>query len=66
LSNSVKKANSLCNIIASHQFLDLNNLTCSFGVTDLKNDDTIKTIFKRVDELLYQAKENGRNRVEYI
>jgi diguanylate cyclase (GGDEF)-like protein len=39
------------------------SVTVSFGVTQLKNDDTINTMFKRCDEALYLAKNQGRNRV---
>ena len=38
-------------------------ITCSFGVTATLPDDSIKTFLKRVDELLYQSKRNGRNQV---
>lgn len=37
----------------------------SCGVVELKKDDTIKSLLKRVDNLLYKAKENGRDRIEF-
>lgn len=40
------------------------NITVSIGVTTIFKTDTIDNILTRVDELLYKAKENGRNRVE--
>lgn len=39
-------------------------ITCSFGITQIKGNDSLKSIFKRCDEALYNAKANGRNRVE--
>lgn len=39
-------------------------VTVSFGVAELTRWDTEYTLLKRVDMALYQAKENGRNRVE--
>jgi len=39
------------------------SITCSFGVTSLNQEDTKETILKRVDEALYKAKREGRNRV---
>lgn len=39
--------------------------TGSFGLTKAKKDDNKKSLFIRADECLYQAKENGKNRIEY-
>jgi len=39
------------------------SITCSFGVTSLNQEDTKETILKRVDEALYKAKREGRNKV---
>ena len=38
-------------------------ITMSFGVTQHKDAENKDTLFKRVDEALYEAKESGRNRV---
>jgi len=38
-------------------------LTCSFGVSEWKEGDTIDALVKRADLALYQAKSAGRNRV---
>lgn len=41
-------------------------ITASFGVTTLKGDreNSLELFYKEVDQALYTAKENGRNRVE--
>jgi diguanylate cyclase (GGDEF)-like protein len=65
LENSVQFANKLRNEISKIKFEKLQKITCSFGVTEYQIGDTAKTLTKRVDQLLYQAKENGRDRVEY-
>ena len=41
-------------------------ITASFGITQYKDGDTLESIFKRCDDALYLAKENGRNRVEIL
>gem|GEM_PF-5034529 len=38
-------------------------VTASFGVTQYEADDTLETMFKRCDDALYEAKDNGRNMV---
>lgn len=37
------------------------SITASFGIAQLKADDSIDTWLVRADQALYQAKENGRN-----
>jgi len=41
-------------------------ITCSFGVTECTDKDTIEDLFQRIDNSLYQAKSNGRNRIESL
>ena len=37
-------------------------VTISIGATMVKPEDDFESIIKRADELMYQSKENGRNR----
>ena len=37
----------------------------SIGISTLNTVDTKEDLFNRADTALYQAKDNGRNRVEY-
>lgn len=46
-----------------HYPFKVGQVTASFGLTDYQDGDTQKTLLKRADEALYQAKENGRNQV---
>jgi diguanylate cyclase (GGDEF)-like protein/PAS domain S-box-containing protein len=57
-------AEKLRSTIASSKFYTVGQITCSFGVAQLKLEDTDDRFTHRVDEALYQAKVKGRNRVE--
>lgn len=39
------------------------NVTISIGATLARPDDTLQTLIHRVDQLMYQSKQNGRDRV---
>ncbi|MEA1955489.1 MAG: GGDEF domain-containing protein [Campylobacterota bacterium] len=65
LKNSIDYANILRENISQIKFEKLKQITCSFGLIEFKKGDDEKTIIKRADELLYKAKQNGKNRVEY-
>jgi diguanylate cyclase (GGDEF)-like protein len=49
--------------VETEQFKGIGALTVSLGVAELRSDDSIDMLLKRVDNALYQAKQNGRNRV---
>ena len=54
-------AEKLRHFIEDYKFLPDLTVTCSFGVTQLRNDDDEEALLKRLDNALYAAKENGRN-----
>ncbi|MBL7002763.1 MAG: diguanylate cyclase [Gammaproteobacteria bacterium] len=56
-------AETLRTSIEQHYFKDVKQVTTSLGVTISKQKDSTESIIKRVDEALYESKENGRNRV---
>ena len=59
-------ANNLRKRIENTNFAGAGKITCSIGLSTYIQDDTVETWFARVDEALYKAKENGRNRVEVL
>ena len=47
------------------RFAERQQVTLSGGLVLLKTDESLDQAIRRADQLLYQAKENGRNRIEH-
>jgi len=56
-------AETLLKKVSSFQFDNHIHMTVSIGVTEMAIDDTTDSLLKRLDDTLYQAKKDGRNRV---
>ncbi|CAM3932045.1 sensor domain-containing diguanylate cyclase [Arcobacter cloacae] len=55
-------ANNIKKIICEHKFDNIEGkVTCSFGVATCNSDDDKESLFKRVDTILYRAKNSGKN-----
>jgi polar amino acid transport system substrate-binding protein len=63
LDGAKQLAEKIKSIIEECDFPHIHTLTCSFGVSEGREDDRIESIVGRADKALYQAKEGGRNRV---
>lgn len=61
LKNAVKITNKIRENINSATFHKSIPVTCSFGVTMLNQPGNVDLVFKKADELLYEAKNAGRN-----
>jgi two-component system, cell cycle response regulator len=64
LDDAVKCSEMLRKDISELEHKIAGKITVSLGVTEYMQDDTSETLFKRCDDALFRAKENGRNRVE--
>jgi diguanylate cyclase (GGDEF)-like protein/PAS domain S-box-containing protein len=64
IEGGVQLAEKLRAGIESHAFDSIGTQTASFGVTEYHDGDTLEGLIRHVDEALYRAKTNGRNRVE--
>ncbi len=51
---------------ANTKFPSVRTQTVSLGVTQAKADDTLDILCMRVDEALYKAKKDGKNRVTVV
>jgi len=54
-------ANKIRSAINSYKFSDIKQVTCSFGITQLKSKDTLFSLMERADVALYKAKNEGRD-----
>ena len=52
--------------IKQNAFEENFNVTVSFGVTEVKEDDDLETALKRADMALYESKNNGRDRTTIL
>ena len=44
-----------------HNFGIAQKITCSFGITDVRLNDTVESIIERADSAMYCAKKDGRD-----
>lgn len=66
---AVAAAERLCSAIAKNSIKGNQteiHVTASLGVAALEGEDTLETILNRADQAMYLAKQNGRNRVEFL
>lgn len=64
IEGAFHKAEKFRVLIEECNFGEAKGLTASFGVGEYDTNLLLKDFLKNVDHALYQAKENGRNRVE--
>jgi len=61
---ALSKAEQLRVLIDKALLVDDHQISLSCGVTQSQKGDSVERVFKRADDALYNAKRNGRNRVE--
>lgn len=63
IEDGFKVVEHLRELIENVTFKIVGQKTCSIGITQFKESDTIDSVLVRSDEALYEAKESGRNKV---
>lgn len=63
LADAVLFAEKLRQSIEVYEFAHVEHITSSFGVASYREGDSAKSIIRRADEALYNAKNSGRNNV---
>jgi GGDEF domain. len=66
LNNATNLAEELRRQISTMELEDIGSVTASFGVTEYRYTDTIDTVLLRVDNMLYEAKNDGRNCIKSV
>jgi len=64
LGDAINKAEKFRESIELYDFGEVGIKTASFGVGEYKGKLTLNNFIKSIDDALYRAKDNGRNRVE--
>jgi len=65
LENALKKVESLRERVEEHTFSHIGHMTSSFGVAWKEADDDIHSLLQRADKALYEAKNAGKNCVQF-
>jgi len=60
---AARLANRLRARVCSSYINPVGQVTCSFGIDSLRTGDDSKSLFQRVDRLMYLAKESGKDQV---
>ena len=64
LEDASQLAERLKHLVAVEQHAGLSEVTISIGVATYVSTESERSFFDRFDAALYEAKQNGRNRIE--
>lgn len=66
MEGALKITEKLRRIVSEHHFKKIEHLTCSFGITEIKVTDSLDSLVSRADKALYNSKNKGKNRIEFL
>jgi diguanylate cyclase len=64
VAEALRRAVAEARWTGAHPNQRLGRITASFGVAEIREDETVEQLIERADQKLYEAKRKGRNRVE--
>jgi len=65
LEEAKQSAERIRKSVEAHCFETIDTLTVSLGLVELQDGEDINTLFKRLDQLMYSAKDGGRNQLHF-
>jgi len=68
VSGAMKLATRIKETVEEHDFefnKTILKITVSIGITSASLNDSVESLIQRADDALYEAKQKGRNRIEY-
>jgi len=65
VENAMMKVERLRVLIDTHVFTNIEHMTASFGLAKKEESDDIHTLLHRADKALYEAKDAGKNRLQF-
>ncbi|WP_294958710.1 GGDEF domain-containing protein [Sulfurovum sp.] len=61
--NAILKIENIRKLIDEYHFETIDHLSCSFGLSYAKENDSVDSLLQRADKALYEAKIKGKNKV---
>ena len=65
LENAKEVSHRVHKAVEEHSFDKVGSVTMSMGLVEMSKGESIESLFKRLDDLLYVSKDTGRNKISY-
>lgn len=63
VEDALKSTQKIKDLVEKEEIIKNHPVTISIGLTQIKENDDEDTLFKRSDDLMYDSKKNGKNRI---
>jgi len=65
IENAMMKVEQLRKLVDTHNFKEVGHMTVSFGLAKNEESDDVHSLLFRADKALYEAKDAGKNRLQF-